>query len=159
MVAGEAERRRMEPAVADDLAAALGETEALPRRQLARVVRVLGEDRARALLAEARAIEAAGGQLVPDGSRRRTPGGVFFVLVRRAASPAERQAIFLHGALAPGGGQPPRATPVFTWDDFAALGPTLRQGAGEATTVKLTVIGRPGPVTQRGDVVIVPLVS
>src|SRR3954469_19380759 len=111
MVAGEAERRSMQQAVARDPPRALGETEALPRRELGRVMRVLGEERARALLAEARAIEAAGGQLVPDGRRRRTPGGVFFALVRRAASPAERQAIFLHGAPAPGGGQPPRATP------------------------------------------------
>jgi len=48
---------------------------------------------------------------------------------------------------------------VFTWDDFGALAPTLTKGAGGATTVKITVVGRPKQVRAQGDVVIVPLVS
>ena len=47
-----------------------------------RVVRVLGESRAHALLEETRTIEAAGGLLTADQSRRRTPGGVFFHVVK-----------------------------------------------------------------------------
>jgi phosphorylated adapter RNA export protein len=84
----------LQAAIADQL----GETEALPRRQIRRAVRALGEERARALLAEALAIEAVGGELLPDGSRRRTPGGVFFRLVRGAASPTERAAIVWIGS-------------------------------------------------------------
>ena len=68
--------------IAEELADELGETEELPRRQLRRVVQTLGAERARAILAEALAVEARGGLLVPDGSRRRTPGGIFFHLVR-----------------------------------------------------------------------------
>jgi hypothetical protein len=141
-------------AIADQL----GETEAEPRRQIRRAVRALGEERAQALLAEALAIEAGGGELLPDGSRRRTPGGVYFRLVRAQFSPAEARAIFW------GGGRPQPtgltlAVPAFTWDDYGALAPTLAKGAGEATTVKITVIGRPKQVQARGEVVLVPLVS
>ena len=140
---------------ADTIADQLGETEELPRRQVRRVVRTLGEDRARALLAEALAIEAAGGELLPDGSRRRTVGGLFFRLVRQGTTNKERKAIFLPG----GGAAPPAATAPFTWADYAAIAPTLGKGAGEATTVKITVIGRPKQVRAQGEVVLVPLVS
>ena len=139
-------------AIADQL----GETEALPRRQIGRVARALGEERARALLAETLAIEAAGGESLPDGSRRRTPGGVFFRLLRGAASREERAAIFWPGG---GGSRRTPEIPAFTWDDYGALAPALMKGAGEATTVKITVLGRPGQVQARGEVVIVPLVS
>jgi len=65
-----------------EIAAGLGETERGPLGQVGRVVGRLGTDRARAFLAQTQEIEAAGGLLLPDGSRRRTPGGVFFYLVR-----------------------------------------------------------------------------
>ena len=142
-------------ATAAAIADQLGEAEELPRRQIVRAVRVLGEDQARAVLAEALAIEAAGGELLPDGSRRRTVGGIFFRLVRRTASAKERSGIFLPS----GPAAQQAAVPPFTWEDYAALGPELRKGAGEATTVKITIIGRPGRVEARGDVVLVPLVS
>src|SRR5215217_2330606 len=99
---------------ADELAATiadrLGETEDLPRRQIRRAVRAFGEERARALLAETLAIEAAGGELLPDGRRRRTPGGIFFRLVRGAASREEYAAIFWAG----GDGRRQAAVPPFT---------------------------------------------
>jgi hypothetical protein len=141
--------------VADAIADQLGETDELPRRQIARTVRTLGEDRARLLLAEALAIESAGGELLPDGSRRRTPGGVFFRLVRSGATSKERKDIFLPT----GAPTRPAAAQSFTWEDYAALGPALTKGAGEATTVKITVIGRPKQVRAQGDVVVIPLVS
>ena len=53
---------------------------------LCRCWRLLGEERARQLGEETLAIEANGGMLIADGSRRRTPGGVFFELVKRQAS-------------------------------------------------------------------------
>ncbi len=65
-----------------------------PRAQIARVVRVLGIERAQAFLEQALAVEQNGGMLLPDGSRRRTPGGVFFKLVRDGVSKRERGASF-----------------------------------------------------------------
>jgi len=60
----------------------LGETERTPRATIWRCVHVLGVERTQAFVKEALDVEANGGLLVPDGSRRRTPGGVFFYLVR-----------------------------------------------------------------------------
>ena len=76
------------------IANTLGEKERGPRAQVGRVVRVLGIERAQALYDQTLAVETAGGMMLPDNSRRRTPGGVFFRLVRDNASKEERRAIF-----------------------------------------------------------------
>lgn len=69
--------------VADFIADSLKETEELPRSQIAKVTKALGREETLALLDEVERIESEGGLLVPDGSRRRTPGGVFFHLARQ----------------------------------------------------------------------------
>jgi len=122
-------------------------------------VRHLGEERVAALLAEALALQAAGGEPLPDGSRARTVGGIFFRLVRHRASARERAAIFWPDARPARRAKSADADAPFTWEDYAAIAPTLMNGAGEATTVKITVIGRPKQVQAKGDVVLVPLVS
>ena len=136
------------------IAAQLGETEQLPRRQLARALVTLGEERVRALVAEALAVEAQGGLMLPDGSRRRTLGGVFFQLLRKDITPAERRTIFPPH---PASRSPAPAAP-FSWEDYAAALHELRQ-PGEATSVKITVIGRPAQTLERGPVMIVTLKS
>jgi len=78
----------------DELAAQLDETEDEPRATLLRAVLRLGADATRALLADALAVEAGGGMWLGDGSRRRTPGGVFFYLLRQRAAKPDRLAIF-----------------------------------------------------------------
>jgi hypothetical protein len=85
-----------QPAI-DTICSTLNEGEERPRSQVTAIVETLGEIRAMALLAETQRIELSGGMLVPDGSRRRTPGGVFFVLARRALSPHDRDRIFSDG--------------------------------------------------------------
>ncbi|MDP9372591.1 MAG: phosphorylated adapter RNA export RNA-binding domain-containing protein [Chloroflexota bacterium] len=155
------------PPLARELADRLGETAAGPRHQLARVVDVLGEDQARALLEETLAVEARGGLLLPDGSRPRTPGGVFFHLVRGQASPEELRRIFpprprqqrRPGPARDAGVSQVPGVPAFTWDDYPAVAAELQRGIGEATSVKITVIGRPARVVERGDVTIVGLRS
>ncbi len=69
-------------AIVDEIAVQLGETEEEPRRQIKRAMRVLGEERTRSLVAQTLEVEAAGGLMLPNESRRRTPGGVFFHLMR-----------------------------------------------------------------------------
>ncbi len=64
------------------------------RPLLTQVLRTLGTDRTTAILTDALTCEANGGMLTKDGTRRRTPGGVFFQLVRQQASPHERRRLF-----------------------------------------------------------------
>jgi hypothetical protein len=90
-----------EEALVADLAAALGETAPTALGQLRRIVQTLGPERVRHVLAQAQAQEAAGGLMLPDGSRRRTPGGVFFRLVRDQSTPAQRRRIWRRSGKAP----------------------------------------------------------
>ncbi|HEV8247720.1 MAG TPA: phosphorylated adapter RNA export RNA-binding domain-containing protein [Polyangiaceae bacterium] len=76
------------------IAKALGEVEEQPTTQITGVVRVLGEQTSLGLLEETQRIEQSGGMLLPDGSRRRTPGGVFFFLARQKLSHDDKVAIF-----------------------------------------------------------------
>jgi hypothetical protein len=80
--------------VAQQIATTLGETEPVPLMHIRRIVQTLGPDRALQLLAQAQTVEAQGGLMLPDGSRRRTPGGIFFRLVREQTTPAERSHIW-----------------------------------------------------------------
>jgi hypothetical protein len=110
-------------ALAATIAAQLGETEPTPLGEIQRIVHRLGAETALAFLAETQQLEAQGGLLLPDGSRRRTPGGVFFYLVKQRISKKERLKIFYPL------GQPPQAEPAYV--------------DGEVRKVKLTVVGRP----------------
>lgn len=72
-------RREQQAETVQPLAAQLGEQE---QAALQVVVKALGSEPALALLQETLSVEANGGMMLPDGSRRRTPGGVFFFLAR-----------------------------------------------------------------------------
>jgi hypothetical protein len=78
---------------AAQIAAQLGETEGIPQQTIWRCVRTLGPERAQAFVAQALDVEANGGMMVPDGSRKRTLGGIFFYLVRTQVSDEEAVAI------------------------------------------------------------------
>src|SRR5437667_4277443 len=56
----------------------LGETEEIPRAQILAIVRGLGRTQAKVLLQQTLDIEAGGGMMVLDSSRRRTLGGIYF---------------------------------------------------------------------------------
>ena len=100
-----------QPAI-ETICSTLNEGEERPRSQVTAIVDALGEARAMALLAETQRIELSGGMLVPDGSRRRTPGGVFFVLARRALPPHDRDRIFSEGRQRPESPKPAPAAAV-----------------------------------------------
>src|SRR6266853_877978 len=85
-----------------------------PKRMLLmNVLRTFGVDRTTAILADTLTCEANGGMLTNDGTRRRTPGGVFFQLVRQRATTQERWRLFPRPAPQPGQGQPT----ALTWDE------------------------------------------
>ncbi len=159
-------------ALARAFAAILGETMPPPLRIITRVVDRLGPARARALLGQALTVEAQGGLTLPDGARR-TPGGVFFSLVRTSdeVSREDKEYIFPRRAVTTGGvaaaaagrGSAPAPVPPapLTWTDetYRALAPQLQQDPGRIATVKITVIGRPSTTVEQGTAVVLALVS
>jgi len=144
-------------ASAGEIAVQLGETEEEPIRQIRRAVRILGEHRVRTGVARALDVEAAGGMMRTDGSQKRSLGGVFFILMRDDVGRKDFYRIFKGGQQQRAGGTGTAAP--FDWTAFGADATEAMSEAGEATTVKLTVIGRPGKVVERGDVALVGMRS
>src|SRR5215813_11310855 len=145
----------MDTVTVDTLAEVLQEPN---RPLLTQVLRVLGQDRCAALLTDTRTCEAHGGMLTKDGTRRRTPGGVFFQFVRERATAKERRRLFPRPTPQPGAGPPQRALQAptaLTWDEASTRMQTLAtEPPGEARTMKLTLIGRPGKVETHGQAVV-----
>jgi hypothetical protein len=79
---------------AANIAHQLGETDTIPQEQIRRIVERLGAEATLTFLREALEIEAQGGMLLPDRSRRRTPGGVFFYRVRSRTSKKDQASIW-----------------------------------------------------------------
>jgi len=131
----------MEQISAEKIAEVLGEDNIPLIRS---VLRILGHARTAAVLADTLTIEANGGMLTAVGTRKRTPGGTFFQLVRERATKQERWRLFPRLAPQHGQGptppQPHAQPPPLPWDALQAIVTTLAQGAA---TVKLTLIGRP----------------
>jgi len=155
--------------IAGEIAAQFNETEVEPKRLIGRALRNLGEERVRAFVVQTLEVEATGGLMLPDGSRRRTPGGVFFHLMRSGIDKkASRKIFWSHTTPQSQGTQRTTlgAGPVtdagatlFDWATFGTAATAAMSEAGEATTVKLTVIGRPDKIVERGDVALVGMRS
>ena len=153
-------------AIADQL----GETVGGARATIWRTVRTIGPERAQAFVAQALEVEAKGGMLIPDGSRKRTLGGIFFYLVRMQVTDDEAMQINRawrwqqwkqRHPTKPKADTPPAPPPLppFVWEDAAPIIAELMANVGEASTVKMTVIGRPTQVVERQGVVVVALRS
>lgn len=150
--------------VADQIAAQLGERATPPVLQIRRIVKVLGVERAQTFAREALAIEAQGGLLVPDGSRRRTPGGVFFHLVKARVKARERWLLFRRPLPrtrppASSAATPESSQPDVTWKTRTpAVQEALRE-KGAVHDVKIVLVGRPGVVVDRPNCVIAAMES
>ena len=107
---------------------------------LRQVLRTLGQDRCAAILADTLTSEANGGMLTKDGTRRRTPGGVFFHLVKERATRQECHRLFYTPTPRHQQTPTPAHPQAPTWEEVQTLVQTLPQGEA---TVKLTLIGRP----------------
>ncbi len=135
----------------NEITTTLGETEPEPLSMIHRAVTVLGEERATAILAETRQIEANGGMLTEDGKRRRSAGGCFFKLVKSHTSSRERWLIFNSQCTL----KPTSKTIPVTWRDIPLLAsPLLTAEKGALSTVKLTLVGQPGRIIEKEDVVL-----
>ena len=81
--------------VVKQIATALGETKPMALGQLKRIVQTIGDERSLAILQQALAVEQQGGLMLADG-KRRTPGGVFFLLVKEQMTPEERRQVWFY---------------------------------------------------------------
>ena len=126
---------------------------------LAAVAGAVGMDRVEALLQDTLAVEDAGGMMLGDGSRRRTPGGVFFFLARKSMSGMQRQQVF---PPLPGNPQRPdgeQASALSAPTLAAAMGLVRATGSippekkGRAV-IKTTVIGRVKQIKPMGEFIL-----
>lgn len=143
--------------IAADVARQLSEEDPVAIEQIERIVQQLGVESVQAFLQEALGIEAQGGMMLPDGSRRRTPGGVFFYLVKGRVPGRIRGLIWPHLKKKPK--QKKQKIEPLAWEECVKLIPEAVQNPGEATTVKITLIGRPGRIVEKGNVVLTTMQS
>lgn len=150
----ETDRKQIKEAL-HRIASELGERDAKPRRQIARIIEMCGLDFAEQLLEETRQIEAQGGMMIASGERRRTAGGVFFHLAREKLPEEIRDNIFYNWKVALKRRRAFEAQfPVF---DYADRMPTLQpvlQDKGVISEVKVSLMGRPGAIERRQNLVI-----
>ncbi|MBO0777219.1 MAG: hypothetical protein J2P37_00125 [Ktedonobacteraceae bacterium] len=138
--------------VAATIAEQLNETEEHARKQIARICWALGDDQARQLLNRTFEIEAEGGRYIKDGSRRKTPGGVFFDLAYSEGKPLEGKKLYRPVYKKPASTkQPAPALPTFVWEDRGAMIEELKQQKGIASTVKITLVGKMGKWQNKGQ--------
>lgn len=124
---------------------------------IAQIVTVIGADRAREFLRQALDVEAGAGLTTKDGGRRRTPGGVFFYLVRGALPAKERRRVWPQDyKKTPPRPEGTRPEPL-TWEEAKALIAQVIKTIGEAKSVKVTLVGRPQKVVSQKDCVVVSL--
>lgn len=101
------ERKAVEAVIA-----ALGEKDKVPVRRLTTMGLLCGSAFMEALLKETEEVEAKGGIMTSDGSRRRTKGGVFFYLARHRVSPPVRRIIYNRKGKIPQPGEETAEEPV-----------------------------------------------
>merc|ERR1719247_1356025 len=86
---------KLRPAPSNEVAERIAtELQEKDRELMESVVEHLGVEQALQVLSETRDVLAKGGMLVPDGSRKRTPGGTFLTLVQERVTPEERKSIW-----------------------------------------------------------------
>lgn len=118
----------------EHIARALNEEEEQPVSTIRQVVNQFGSEFALKTLDDTLKIEEEGGMLVHDGTRKRTPGGVFFYLVRGRIPHKDTVALFHE--------------PTFKWKDRLTILQELKPHPG-VVKVKVTLIGRPGKVVEK----------
>jgi hypothetical protein len=160
------------------LALQLGEVHWAALHQISRVIAVAGEERAQTWADEAVAIAASDGMLTADGQPR-TTGGIFFYLARQRLDAEQRRQVFPNAAELrrlqqermrqglPAGLQPQRRAapaapagpplPAFRWAEKAVVYHELQDAKGTVQSVKISLIGRPGRVVEKQDLVITML--
>jgi hypothetical protein len=137
----------------DEIAAQLGEPTSAPRAQIARIVARCGETLANTILQEALALERSGGMMTKDGTRRRTPSGVYFELVRQRVNPDDWFFI-THGYHR---GERERDDVPMGWAERLAAAQETHAKSGEVSAVSLMVVGTPSRIAPKDGFVLVTI--
>jgi hypothetical protein len=106
--------------------------------------------------------------ITSNKKRRRTPGGVFLYIVRGQVPPETRRTLwprqsrsshsFESGSVTGRGkSKSSRPHPTLPWENRETLAEPALAQKGVATTVKITLVGRPGKVIERNDAVIITM--
>ena len=156
-----------ERAIAKLIAELLGEREVTSWLTIRRCIQKLGIDVTLAFVRKTQEIEAAGGMFLPDQSRRKTPGGIFFWLLRHEVSPELRRQIFPPAAAKveevpqvskqSKKSHPRSASARLLWEERVLVREEAEAERGEVRTVKITLVGRPGKVVEEGHCVVVSM--
>lgn len=139
------------------IAKALKETDRKPQIQIAKVVRLCGVEFADKVLAETLQIEEQGGMMLIDGSRRRTPGGIFFYLCRQKLEPEIRDQIFQYRWTRVPDDPNTADLPELEWEARASIFTPLLETPGQTSNIKATIIGRPDTIEKRDDVIVLTM--
>lgn len=115
---------------------------------IGKIVNAIGIERVSEYLQKTLTIEAEGGMMTRDGERRRTPGGVFFYVVKDNLSKAEQKQIF---PKMPGTQPKKKVIQAVSWEDAQKIAVAINQTPGKDATVKLTLVGRPKKVAKAGE--------
>jgi len=134
------------------VAEVLQETEPSAIREIRRLIKAITPPNALKFLIKTLKTEADGGLLAHDMSRRRTMGGVYFYLTRSWLKPASPPPVEPKISAPP----PPPPAP-FIWADRIPIIQEAVQETGQANVPKLTLMGRPGKIIEKGNVVLTTL--
>jgi hypothetical protein len=131
-------------ACCEKIATILDETNEKPLFQITQIVEILGVRKSLKLLRKTLQISEDGGMMVYNQSRPRTVGGIYFFLAQRWVKDEFRCKIWpemYHDS-------------TFIWEDRLPLVDKALQNAGDADVPRIVLIGRPGRVIEKGNVVL-----
>ena len=142
-------------ALVNELIAILKEVEEKPCRQIRLIVEYCGAAFAREILQATLETEANGGMMLPDETRRRTIGGVYFYLARHKMTNQLQKRIFPFNVRKPRVDiMPAPPQPPLKWNERKKILNALLESHGEVKNVKVILTGRPGTIETRKDLVI-----
>ncbi len=151
----EKEEKQQHKQIANEIIAKLGEKEPKPVKQIHTIVEMCGPEFAQTLMQDTLKVEADGGMLISSGQRRRSIGGVFFHLARNRVSEELREEIFYNWRVTERRRREYEAQfPAFDWANRHGLIEKLYASSGEIKEMNVNIIGRPGEIERREDLVV-----